>query len=86
MSEIYYNTIFKRHIKKETQNGILWKYQIYIKYLTDSNEEDIGPNIIKSDFIKGIEELKLSKDPGVNNTPAEMLKMLEKTLYYLYLE
>lgn len=57
-----------------------------IENLTDSNEENIEPNIIKSEFIKAREKLKLCKASGVDDIPEEILKNIGKEIECIIFE
>lgn len=49
----------------------LWKY-------IESNKEDVGQIITKSEFVEALKELKQGKTVGVDDIPAELLKNVGK--------
>lgn len=45
-----------------------------MKNRIEISNKDIGPNIIQSEFVKALNELKKSKGTGIDGIPAELLK------------
>lgn len=44
---------------------------------SEVDKYEIGPNIMRAEVLKAIEELKTGKAEGTDNIPAEMLKTLK---------
>jgi len=59
---------------------------VNIKNITESNKEDIGQSITKSEIVKVLSELNQGKAEGVDDVPAELLKNVGKDIEYKLFE
>lgn len=49
-----------------------------IENIMESNKDEIGPNITKSECVKALSELKQGKASGVDDIPIELLRSIGK--------
>ncbi|XP_050424191.1 craniofacial development protein 2-like [Adelges cooleyi] len=78
-------TRWKEYIE-DLYKGLIGEHDMNNENIIESNEEDIGPNITKSEFVKALSELKQGKATGVDDIPAELLKNVGKDTEYKLFE
>lgn len=61
-------TRWKEYIDK-LYKGLIEENYMNIENIIESNKEDIGPNIIKTEFVKELSELKQGKASGIDDIP-----------------
>jgi hypothetical protein len=69
IDEVEIATRWKEYIE-DLYEGLIGENDMNIENIIESNKEDIGPNITKSEFIKALNELKQGKAAGVDGIPA----------------
>ncbi|XP_047499471.1 uncharacterized protein LOC125045912 [Penaeus chinensis] len=53
--------------------------ELFVEEESEVDKDEIGPDIMREEVLKAIEELKTGKAEGTDSIPAEMLKILKDT-------